>query len=122
MKLRSARSAVWTPSRPSFAILYGTTVAMIGRLKKSKTVYAHSHSSDWVFLIMLWLTTFSGILVHAARLLEMPLSVYCLYVIHLMIAVPMLVIEVPFAKWTHQLYRPLVIFLMNVRKRALARS
>ena len=119
--------ALWHPVRllgyyATFAILYGTTMAMIGRLGKSKTVYAHSHSSDWVFLIMLWLTTFSGILIHAARLLEMPLTTYGLYVIHLMIAVPMLVIEVPFAKWTHQLYRPLVIYLMNVRKRALARN
>jgi ferredoxin len=117
----------WHPIRllgyySTFAILYGTTVAMVGRLKKSKTVYAHSHSSDWVFLIMLWLTTFTGILIHATRLLEMPLSTYTIYVIHLMIAVPMLVIEVPFAKWTHQLYRPLIIYLMRVKQRALARA
>jgi hypothetical protein len=117
----------WHPIRllgyySTFAILYGTTVAMVGRLKKSKTVYAHSHSSDWVFLIMLWLTTFTGILIHATRLLEMPLSTYTIYVIHLMIAVPMLVIEVPFAKWTHQLYRPLILYLMRVKQRALARA
>jgi quinone-modifying oxidoreductase subunit QmoC len=116
---------LWHPVRllgyyATFAILYGTTVAIIGRLQKSKTVYSHSHSSDWAFLILLWLTTFSGIIIHAARLLEMPMTTYFLYVAHLMIAVPMLVIEVPFAKWTHQLYRPLVLYLMNVRKRALA--
>ena len=119
--------ALWHPVRllgyyATFAILYGTTVAIVGRLQKGKTVYAHSHSSDWAFLILLWLTTFSGILIHAARLLELPLTTYYLYVIHLMIAVPMLVIEVPFAKWTHQLYRPLVLFLVNVRKRALVRG
>jgi hypothetical protein len=34
----------------------------------------------------------------------------------------MLVIEVPFAKWTHQLYRPLVLYLMKVKHRALARA
>ena len=119
--------AVWHPIRllgyyATFAILYGTTVAIAGRLQKSKTVYAHSHSSDWAFLILLWLTTFSGILIHAARLLELPLTTYYLYVLHLMIAVPMLVIEVPFAKWTHQLYRPLILFLMKVKARALARG
>jgi quinone-modifying oxidoreductase subunit QmoC len=119
--------ALWHPIRllgyyATFAILYGTTVAIVGRLQKSKTVYAHSHSSDWAFLILLWLTTFSGILIHAGRLLEMPLTTYYLYVLHLMIAVPMLVIEVPFAKWTHQLYRPLILFLMKVKKRALARG
>ena len=119
--------APWHPIRllgyySTFAILYGTTVAMVGRWKKSKTVYTHSHSSDWVFLIMLWLTTFTGILIHATRLLEMPLSTYTIYVIHLMIAVPMLVIEVPFAKWTHQLYRPLILYLMRVKQRAMARA
>jgi ferredoxin len=116
--------AVWHPIRlmgyyATFAILYGTTLAIIGRWRKNKIVHAHSHSSDWIFLILLWLTTFSGILIHLTRLLELPLTTYYLYAIHLMIAVPMLVIEVPFAKWTHQLYRPLVLYLMNVKRSAL---
>jgi hypothetical protein len=34
----------------------------------------------------------------------------------------MLVIEVPFAKWTHQLYRPLVLYLMKVRASAMNRA
>jgi hypothetical protein len=111
---------LWHPVRllgyyATFAILYGVSYAIIGRLKKSKSVYQHTHSTDWAFLILLWLTTFSGILIHATRLLELPLTTYYLYVIHLMIAVPMLVIEVPFAKWTHQLYRPLILYLMKVK-------
>jgi quinone-modifying oxidoreductase, subunit QmoC len=114
---------LWHPIRllgyySTFALLYGVTYAMVGRIKKSKTVYQHSHSSDWVFLIMLWLTAFSGILINLARLLAWPLTTYYIYVIHLMIAVPMLVIEVPFAKWTHQLYRPLVLYLLKVKERA----
>jgi len=121
---RDVEYAIWHPVRlvgyyATFAILYGTTYAIIGRLKKSKAVYAHSHSSDWAFLILLWLTTFSGIVIHASRLLDLPLTTYIVYVLHLMIAVPMLVLEVPFAKWTHQLYRPLVVFLMEVKNRAL---
>jgi ferredoxin len=115
--------ALWHPVRllgyyATFAILYGVSYAIVGRLKKSKSVYRHTHSTDWAFLILLWLTTFSGILIHAVRLLEMPLTTYYLYVIHLMIAVPMLVIEVPFAKWTHQLYRPLILYLMKVKASA----
>ncbi len=115
---------LWSPVRllgyyGTFAILYGTTYALIGRLKKSRTVYNHSHSSDWVFLILLWLTTFTGILIHFTRLLGMPLSTYWIYVIHMMIAVPMLVLEVPFAKWAHLLYRPLAIYLLRVRQRAM---
>ena len=115
--------AFWHPVRllgyyATFAILYGVTYAIMGRLKKSKSVYQHTHSTDWAFLILLWLTTFTGILIHFPRLLELPLTSYYIYVIHLMIAVPMLVIEVPFAKWTHQLYRPLVLYLMKVKANA----
>jgi ferredoxin len=115
---------LWHPIRvlgyyATFGLLYGTTIAIWGRIKKSKTVYAHSHSSDWAFLVLLWLTTFTGILIHVGRLLELPLTTYAIYVIHMMIAVPMLVIEVPFAKWTHQLYRPLVLYLMKVKQRAM---
>jgi signal transduction histidine kinase len=115
--------ALWHPVRllgyyATFAILYGVSYAIIGRLKKSKSVYQHTHSTDWAFLVLLWLTTFSGILIHATRLLALPLTTYYLYVIHLMIAVPMLVIEVPFAKWTHQLYRPLMLYLMKVKAAA----
>ncbi len=115
---------LWNPIRllgyySTFAILYGVTYAIIGRIYKSKAVYEHSHSSDWAFLILLWLTTFTGIMIHATRLLEMPMATYYIYVIHLMIAVPMLVVEVPFAKWTHQLYRPLILYLMKVKQRAV---
>ena len=115
--------AFWHPVRllgyyATFAILYGVTYAIMGRLKKSKSVYEHTHSTDWAFLILLWLTTFTGILIHFTRLLELPLTTYYIYVIHLMIAVPMLVIEVPFAKWTHQLYRPLILYLMKVKANA----
>jgi quinone-modifying oxidoreductase subunit QmoC len=116
--------ALWHPVRllgyyATFAILYGVSYAIIGRLRKSKSVYQHTHSTDWAFLILLWLTAFSGILIHAARMLEMPLTTYYMYVIHLMIAIPMLVIEVPFAKWTHQLYRPLILYLMKVKASAV---
>lgn len=115
---------LWNPIRllgyySTFAILYGVTYSIIGRIKRSKSVYEHTHSSDWAFLILLWLTTFTGIMIHATRLLEMPMTTYYIYVIHLMIAVPMLVIEVPFAKWTHQLYRPLILYLMKVKEQAV---
>ncbi|MFP5212535.1 MAG: 4Fe-4S dicluster domain-containing protein [Acidobacteriota bacterium] len=101
----------------TFAIMYGTTYAIIGRLKKSKPVYRHSHPTDWMFLILLQLTTMTGIIIHFTRLLDLPLPTYFLYVIHMMVAIPMLVLEVPFAKWAHLAYRPVVIFLLKVKDR-----
>jgi hypothetical protein len=103
----------------TFALLYGTTYAMIGRIKKSKTPYKSSHGTDWMFLILLQLTTLTGIFVHFTRLLDWPMTTYVLYVIHLMVAVPMLVLEVPFAKWAHLMFRPIVLYGMSVKEKYL---
>ena len=100
----------------TFAIMYGTTYAIIGRLKKSKAPYKNSHPTDWMFLILLQLTTLTGIFIHFTRLLDWPMPTYVLYVVHLMVAIPMLVLEVPFAKWAHLAFRPVVIFLTKVKE------
>lgn len=101
----------------TFAIFYGTTYALIGRIRKSKPPYQNSHSTDWGFLILLELTTLTGLMVHFGRLLNLPLATYAIYVIHMMIAVPMLALEVPFAKWAHLAYRPVAIYLLRVKQK-----
>lgn len=106
----------------TFAILYGTTYAFIGRIKKTKAPYKNSHGTDWMFLILLQLTTLTGIFIHFSIWLELPLTTYVIYVIHLMIAVPMLVLEVPFAKWAHLAYRPVVLFLVKVKTKYQAEN
>ena len=98
----------------TIAIMIGTTYALIGRIKKSKQPYKNSHGTDWMFLILLQLTTITGIMVHIFIYLGWPLHVYTTYVIHLMVAIPMLTLEVPFAKWAHLAYRPVVLFLLKV--------
>jgi quinone-modifying oxidoreductase, subunit QmoC len=85
-------------------------------------IHKHSDLSDWLFLGLLFLTSLSGILLHLARLLNLAMPTYALYVVHLMIAVPMLVIEVPFSKWSHLLYRPLALYLTAVQARAASRQ
>jgi len=112
---------IWHPWRllgyyATAALFYGTTYALIGRIKKSKAPYKNSHGTDWMFLILLELTTLTGILIHFTRLLDWPMPTYVIYVIHLMVAVPMLVLEVPFAKWAHLAFRPVVIYLMHVKE------
>ncbi len=98
------------------AILYGTTYALIGRIRKSKAPYKNSHSTDWMFLILLQATTLTGILVHVFIYLHLAMATYVTYIIHLAVAIPMLVLEVPFAKWAHLAYRPVVLFLTRVKK------
>jgi hypothetical protein len=71
-----------------------------------------------MFLILLFLTAFTGILMHVSRLMGWPLPTYFIYVIHLAIAVPLLVLEVPFMKWAHLMYRPLALYLKAVKESA----
>ncbi len=103
----------------STAVLLGATIlAMRGRLRKDDQIHRFSHPTDWMFLVLLFLTALTGILLHLFRLFDLPWPTYVMYVFHLMIAVPMLVIEVPFGKWAHLAYRPLARYLVAVREEA----
>ena len=102
-------------------ILGVTLLAMRSRLQKKEQYHKFSHVSDWTFLVLLFLTALSGIVLHLFRLFDMPWPTYVLYVVHLMIAVPMLIIEVPFGKWNHLVFRPMAPYLVAVRE-AGARS
>jgi len=99
-------------------LLAVTLLAIRGRLKKKEQIHKHSHISDWTFLVLLFLTALSGIVLHAFRLLDWPWPTYVTYVVHLMIAVPMLIIEVPFGKWLHLGFRPMAQYLAAVHEAA----
>ena len=105
-------------------VLLVITVEMFrSRLKKKEeSLHRFSEFSDWLFLVLLFFTTLTGIIMHAVRLAGWPMGTYVMYVIHLAIAVPMLIIEVPFGKWSHLFYRPLAIFLATVKEKALKDS
>jgi nitrate reductase gamma subunit len=91
---------------------------MIGRLRKKEEIHKYSHDSDWMFLILLFLTALTGILMHVLRIMDWPLSTYYMYVIHLAVVAPLLVLEVPFMKWAHLMYRPLALYLKAVKESA----
>jgi Fe-S oxidoreductase len=86
--------------------------------KRQEAIHRFSHSTDWLFLILLFFTCFTGILMHLFRLSDWAIPTYVMYAIHLAIAVPMLVIEVPFGKWSHLFYRPLAILLTTIKEKA----
>lgn len=102
----------------TLALLAGTTWIMIDRSRKQEQIHKHSDLADWLFVGLLFLTSLTGILLHLFRLLDLPMPTYVMYVVHLMVAVPMLVVEVPFGKWAHLLYRPLAMYLLAVQAKA----
>jgi quinone-modifying oxidoreductase subunit QmoC len=99
-------------------LLYVSGNAILGRLRKTDEIHKHSHDSDWMFLILLFLTALTGIMMHFFRIMDWPLPTYYIYVIHLAIVAPLLVLEVPFMKWSHLMYRPLALYLREVKASA----
>ena len=109
----------WHPQRmlgyyATFGLLFGTVYFFYLRIMKQNEKSKHSHYTDWTFLILLFLTTLTGILVHLFRINGLPSATYITYVIHMMILVPMLMIEVPFSKWSHLAYRPFAIYFSSI--------
>jgi quinone-modifying oxidoreductase subunit QmoC len=112
----------WLGYYATGVLLYGAGSVIIGRIKKERPIHKFSHASDWIFPILLFTVTLTGIFQHAFRYLGLPLATYYTYVIHLAAAFPMLVLEVPFGKWSHLYYRPLAIYFQQVKVRAIELS
>jgi len=117
----------WHPQRmlgyyATIGLIFGLLFASYGRLKKQDIKFKFSHASDWIFLIMLILTAITGILIHIFRLNGMPYATYYLYVIHLAILVPMIMVEVPFSKWSHLAYRPFAIYFNKIKQASVNKA
>jgi nitrate reductase gamma subunit len=99
-------------------LLYVSGDAILSRLRKQEEIHKHSHDSDWMFLILLFFTSLTGILMHFFRIADWAHPTYYMYVIHMAFVVPLLVLEVPFMKWAHLMYRPLALYLKEVQESA----
>jgi len=95
-------------------------VMVRGRLNKDESYHQHTHESDWMFLILLLYVVITGIAQHILHRIGMPEAANIMYVLHLMGVVPVLGLEVPFAKWSHMAYRPLAIYFSQLQDAALA--
>lgn len=112
----------WLGYYATIVLLYCGADIIWGRVKKEHQSHRFSHLSDWIFPVLLLLTTLTGILVHTFRYLNLPLATYYTYVAHLVVLTPMLVLEVPFGKWSHLAYRPIAIYLEAVKEKAMRRQ
>jgi len=106
----------------TFGILFFLVYVTISRIRKNEIKTKYSHPTDWLFIVMLGLTTITGILVHIFRINGMVAATYYTYIIHLAILVPMIMIEVPFSKWSHLAYRPFAIYFANLKRAAYAKE
>jgi nitrate reductase gamma subunit/NAD-dependent dihydropyrimidine dehydrogenase PreA subunit len=111
---------LWYPVRllgtlAGAALIYGTTVLIVRRLRRSDRSSAHSTTSDWTFLSMLWVAGASGFVLELALYLPTsPAWGYPMFLLHVGVAMA-LVLLVPFGKFAHVLYRPIALFALKVR-------
>jgi len=98
-------------------ILWGTTDSLVRRVRRPKESVARKRGGV-ALPLLLWLTAFSGIVLHLLRYLGFELATHYAYAGHLAICVPMLVVEVPFGEWAHMIDRPLALYFQAVRERA----
>lgn len=100
-------------------LIFGSLDIVIGRIRKREPMHRYSEWSDLTLPILLFLTALSGLAVHILRYAGLALTAHYTYAVHLMIAVPMLIVEAPFGKLSHMIYRPMALYLAAVRARAL---
>jgi ferredoxin len=103
-------------------LIIGIIYFAVLRFKRIAEKSKKTHFSDWTFLILLFITALSGILLHFFRINGMSYATYYTYVIHLMVLIPMLMIEVPFSKWSHLAYRPFAIYFSELINESIKRK
>jgi len=108
----------WLGYLASGFILYGLGAIFWGRIRAQKEIYKETSFQDFIFPLLLGLTVLSGLAAHLFRYAGFELTCHFVYALHIIIAAPMLLIEMAFGKWAHMVYRPLALYFLAVRERA----
>jgi ferredoxin len=111
---------IWYPVRllgtvAGLALIYGTSMLIVDRLRHADRSAADSKASDWTLLALLWITGASGFLIEIALYLPQPPAWgYWVFLFHVAVAME-LVLLAPFMKFAHAAYRPVALFFLALR-------
>lgn len=86
----------------SLMLFTGLGIMIINRLRKREGTERSTYR-DWLFIIAMFLLTFSGVIIESARFLNWS-SAYYLYFFHL-VCVWFVIIYLPYTKFGHIIYR-----------------
>lgn len=97
------------------AIIFIVTFDFVRRrIKKENEISKHSHPSDWLFVIWLFLIGLTAFVVRLFIDLNFLENNIWLYLVHLIVMVQWALLIVPFGKWTHFLYRSFALYFNNL--------
>ncbi len=95
------------------ALLYGTAMMMLRRVRKADRYTSRSTFMDWAFLGLLFLAGLGGFLTELAQYASLPIWAYAFMLFHLVVVFDLLLL-IPFTKFSHVVYRPLAIGLSRI--------
>ncbi len=103
------------------ALMYGTTTAFVQRLRRpGRAYYERSVTSDWVLLIALWVIGVTGFVLEIAEYVTISgFTVNVVFLVHVALAMELLLM-LPFTKFAHIVFRPVVLWFHAFRERRMA--
>ncbi|MBT3241951.1 MAG: 4Fe-4S dicluster domain-containing protein [Bacteroidetes bacterium] len=105
----------------SVGLIIGCIYFIRSRFRKHHIQYKKTHSTDWVFVVLLLIITVTGIAQHILHRTGIIEWANIIYVVHLICVAPWF-LRMPFSKWSHLVYRPLAMYFAAVRREALERQ
>ena len=100
-------------------LVYGSLEILSGRIRKKEEIHKHSEFCDYSLPVLILLAAATGIAVHILRYSGLAFAAHYAYLVHLVVSVPILVVELPFGKLSHMAYRPLAVYLQAVKDKAI---
>lgn len=114
--LKDPATAIWWPSRilgtlAGLLLVYGTSLAIIYRLKKVTATYEETRLADWTLLWFLWIAGMTGFWLEVSVAFQADHPVNHLVLLFHTVVSMELVLLFAFSKFAHAMYRPLALFL-----------
>ncbi len=109
----------WLGYIATILMLYGSIAMIWGRFTKKEEIHKRSDFSDWSLPILCLLVALSGILIHIFRYVKLDMASHLMFLAHILILAPLMLVELPFGKLAHLLYHPLGLYFKEVKERAI---
>lgn len=115
----------WFNTESTFVIMLGYLVSGVilivtfdfvrRRLQKNQEISKHSHPSDWLFVVWLFLIGLTAFLSRLFIDRGILVNNQWLYIVHLVVLAQWALLIVPFGKWTHFLYRSFAMYFEKIK-------
>jgi ferredoxin-like protein FixX len=101
----------------TIGMLFGSLYIIIERIrKKGGEIYKESEWQDFPLPILIFLISLSGILVHIFRNLNLEMLSHYTNALHVAFVTSFLLIELPFGKLAHLIYRPFALYFYKIKE------